>query len=364
MSIYQDKAGFWWLEIIKHPNGQPIKKIRRRCTSRGDARSKAARIMTELESGTFGKPEAPTKGPTTVADWQGPYLTMCASKYRPGELRNRKSKVAWIVKRWGDVNIGELGQREVVAMVNELKGLGRKGSTINHYQLIMRDYLRQAWKAGRRGPVDIDVSSLPMPRNRVHYLTQDQFGHILTCGHGVAVKGRWRVLVYLGAHAGLRLGEVQGLRWDDIDFKQRSLHVRRSIDDVGEEWSQQETKNCSHRTIPLSRALFGCLADWETHCGGRSDWVVDAFKDPSRPERRRQIQVAWQMILEEAQLFECFPTGSRGLHLLRHTFASWLAQRGTPLEVIRQLMGHSNIDMVTRYAHMAPGAAVEAVECL
>jgi len=42
------------------------------------------------------------------------------------------------------------------------------------------------------------------------------------------------------------------------------------------------------------------------------------------------------------------------IHTLRHTFASWLVQRGTPLYTVSKLMGHSSIKMTERYAHLAP----------
>ncbi len=51
-------------------------------------------------------------------------------------------------------------------------------------------------------------------------------------------------------------------------------------------------------------------------------------------------------------------------HTLRHTFASWLVQKGTPLATVPHLLGHRSIDMTMRYAHLAPEYAHDAVERL
>ena len=51
-------------------------------------------------------------------------------------------------------------------------------------------------------------------------------------------------------------------------------------------------------------------------------------------------------------------------HTLRHTFASWLAQQGTPLLTIKELMGHKSIEMTMRYAHLIPDQKIDAVKQL
>jgi site-specific recombinase XerD len=51
-------------------------------------------------------------------------------------------------------------------------------------------------------------------------------------------------------------------------------------------------------------------------------------------------------------------------HTLRHTFASWLVQRGVPIHVVSNLLGHSSIHVTERYAHLAPDQGRAALELL
>lgn len=71
---------------------------------------------------------------------------------------------------------------------------------------------------------------------------------------------------------------------------------------------------------------------------------------------RTQISASFKRIVEEIGLNEGIsdPRQKVVFHTLRHTFASWLVQKGTPLYTVAELMGHKSLTMTSRYAHLAP----------
>lgn len=168
-------------------------------------------------------------------------------------------------------------------------------------------------------------------------------------------------MVLLSLNTGLRRGELFALEWRD--YFDGSITVQRS-------------KSYRARHIPLNTEALSVLEGWRAV--GSERWI---FENDGKPFGH--VKRAWHGVLERAQI-----TDFRW-HDLRHTFASLLVmggrardasgdsqeeiekdrslkrtQRAVPLNTVRELMGHSDIKMTLRYAHLAPGHMREAVEAL
>lgn len=151
-----------------------------------------------------------------------------------------------------------------------------------------------------------------------------------------------RPLVLLALNTGLRRGELFSLRWSDINLKNANLTVRAAA-----------AKSGQRRDVPLNVEAAKTLRSWQKQS---EDADGDALVFPGIDGARlNNIVKSWETARKLAKL-----PGFR-FHDLRHTFASKLVQRSVPLNTVRELMGHADIKMTLRYAHLAPGNLSSAV---
>jgi integrase len=141
-----------------------------------------------------------------------------------------------------------------------------------------------------------------------------------------------RLLLYTGA----RKREVLDARWEHVDFDRRLLTVPLS-------------KSGKPRYIPLSDAAVELLQGLP-----RVDDIPWVFFNPKTRKPPVSIFYAWDSIRAKVGLKEV------RLHDLRHSFASFLVNSGRSLYEVQRLLGHHDPKMTMRYAHLSPGALIDA----
>ena len=152
-----------------------------------------------------------------------------------------------------------------------------------------------------------------------------------------------RPLVLLALNTGLRRGELLGLTWAAVNFGAKILTV------------VAETAKSGHtRRVPLNAEAFDVISIWHE----RQD--KPASESPVFPgpdgERMKRIDSAWRSLVKAARISDF------RLHDCRHHFASKMVQAGVDLYTVKELLGHSEITMTERYAHLAPDNLRIAVE--
>lgn len=143
-------------------------------------------------------------------------------------------------------------------------------------------------------------------------------------------------VVLLAMNTGLRKGELLSLDWSDINIQARTLTVR-----------AESAKSGKQRHVPLNGEAITVLRQWATQSSGvGSVFCISGMKS------------SWEKLLVDAKI-----TGFR-FHDLRHHFASKLVMAGVDLNTVRELLGHADITMTLRYAHLGPEHLAAAVEKL
>lgn len=147
--------------------------------------------------------------------------------------------------------------------------------------------------------------------------------------------------VLLALNTGLRRGTMFALRWEDVNFDTETITVRGEVVKAGKTL-----------TLPMNRTVLDTLRKWRKQTGGKG------YLFEYRGKPIRDCRSSWGSVLRAAEI-----TNFRW-HDFRHDFASQLVMRGVDLNTVRELLGHSDIKMTLRYAHLAPNVKKRAVELL
>ena len=165
-------------------------------------------------------------------------------------------------------------------------------------------------------------------------------------------------------YTGLRVGELCALRWEDIDFEGRILHVARTVQRIQDTRRLHKTRlsvgtpksDCSVREIPLPLFLSSLLEEKQKKDGALTGYLFPAKKGCRDP---RTMQQRIKKLSKQL--------GMRGVHMhtLRHTFATRCLEHGIGYEVLSELLGHSSPQITLKfYVHCTPATKRKSMDRL
>ncbi|WP_282357639.1 tyrosine-type recombinase/integrase [Pseudomonas sp. PS01303] len=149
-------------------------------------------------------------------------------------------------------------------------------------------------------------------------------------------------MVLVSLNTGMRRGELFSLTWPMVNFQTKTITV-----------GGDTAKTSETRHIPMNAETFNTLKAWKDQ-SGESAFVFPGLEGG----RMEDVKSAWLKLLKDACI-----VGFRW-HDMRHDFASRLVMAGVPLNTVRDLLGHTDIKMTLRYAHLAPDVKAAAVELI
>jgi integrase len=316
-----------------------------------------------------GKMRAPTAA--TVADevsaWtaradRGEVRTRGGRPYKPAVLRlYRRDLEVYVVPVLGAVRLSQLRRREVQALVDDLAGRGLSGSRVRGVVNALRAVLRRPLHDDElltdpTGRLELPENSRPRDRAASPAEAADLLAALPT-----GQRALWAVAFY----AGLRRGELRGLRWSDVDDAVTEIRVQRGWDEVEGAIAPKSAKGI--RRVPVAGALRLVLLEHRARTGRRGDDLVfgRTATEPFTPTHVRKLALkAWEaenVRRREEERDELVPIG---LHECRHTFVSLMVAAGRSLAEIGDYVGHSSQWMTDAYRHLLDGARADAADAL
>jgi integrase len=209
------------------------------------------------------------------------------------------------------------------------------GAAVNRPLTVLRHLLRLAheeWAVLEAVP---KIRLEKEPQGRLRWLTQQEATKLLAAcrkSRNVALAD----LVEFALFTGIRKSEALGLTWDRVDRARGVIRL-------------ELTKSGHRREVPLSSNADAVLARRWTD--GAKGYVFGSHKWNS-------FRTAWETAVAAAGVEDL------RFHDLRHTFASWLVQRGRTLREVQEALGHQTITMTMRYSHLSPDHLRAAVAVL
>lgn len=175
-------------------------------------------------------------------------------------------------------------------------------------------------------------------------LTVEEFRKLLDLD---GLDPRVYVAIVLGGLCGMRMGEIRGLRWADVDAARKLAHIHTSYVEIDGE--RDQAKHGSNRDVPLPTAVIEALEGWrsESRATRPDDWVVCDLEQPDRPMLPDPIREAFYEALESIGVKDR-EARKMVFHSLRHWYNTQL--RGSiPDAVLRRFTGHRSEAMTELY---------------
>jgi len=250
------------------------------------------------------------------------------------------AKITLVDRKIGSMLLYQVTYESLSRWFDEEVRTGRKDVTVGRDINVISKTLHEAWRLGWINAVP-PMPSCPTAQTTDRYITYEEEAKLIEVAESLKPRRLMDTMVHaipVLCDTGMRLGELMQITKRNIRMsgKQPILHLPKEI-----------TKTEKSRTIPLTTKAHGSL--------------MAIFNDPewtSRKPRNSHMSQQFRMIADVADMPDVH------LHILRHTCASRLVQAGEDLYRVKTWLGHSDVKVTERYAHLKPEHLMSSVAFL
>lgn len=381
-SIRKLKSGYWEARLMIGYNEKGKKNIK---TFTRKTRGEVTRALEEFKANMkLHKPETLCK--KTVEEW----LDIWYKEYVVINVKTstRVSYEGIIVNHLkphiGGIKLRNLSKADIEVMYRKMLKNGKtNGSgglsikTIKNISLVLHKALDEALKRELIFKNPASISNVPTMRStnrlkkEVRVLsTEEQKQLMAACDNDVYGVGILTIL-----HTGVRLGELLGIQWSDIDFEAKTININKQVERYKDYSRNPKAKTkldlrydtktkTSTRKVAMSDKLIQCIAEykmrqetemWRLGSSYKKQDMVFARYDGNFMEQTT-FRSKYRDMLSKAGL-ERYT-----IHELRHTFATRALEAGIPIKVVSEILGHASVQItMDTYSHVSPDLQSEAM---
>jgi integrase len=305
----------WWVDFTT-PSGERI----RRSAETGN-RAQALEYHDRLKAEAWRQTKLLQRPSRT---WNDAVLKWLSETKHKATHEHDKAKLRWLDTHLGGTPLEAINRTMVDRVAQAKLSTGVADSTVNRTLALVRAILRRCerdWEWIDRAPA---IRLFKEPTKRIRYLNRIEAEGLLA-----ELPDHLADMARMALATGLRAANITGMRWDQVDLERRMAWVH-----------PDQAKARRAIPVPLNGEAMAVL---QKQLGKHLERVFTYRGMPVTATTTK----AWYSAVKRAGV------APLRFHDLRHTFASWHVQQGTPLSVLQELGGWQSSAMVSRYAHLS-----------
>lgn len=317
-------------------------------------------------------------GKIRLKDFCDKFMGEYAQLYlKPNTIANYKRDLTRIETALGHIKLNELKSGHISSFYANLQECGinkhtcgvLESSSINSIHRTLSAVLGKAVKWGYIASSPSILAERPrQPQKEARFLDEANAKRLLTLLWDEPIK--WRAAITFDLLSGLRRGELLGLRWQDVDFKEQTISIRQTSNYTSGKGIYTGTPKTatSKRPLHLTPSAFSLLLEYSVWQDAQRSMLGDAWRGQEGDDRiftRDDGQPMFPTSL--TQWFHKFVVRTGlplvSVHSLRHTYASLMLADGVPLVIVSGQLGHAKSSTTANiYGHVIASAQVKALQ--
>ncbi len=314
MSIYK-RGEHWWIQFTT-PDGRRIQR-----TAGTINKQEAQELHDQLKAEMW---RVKNLGDKPRHTWEEAVVRWLNEQSHKKSLATDKERLRWLDRHLLKMALTDIDKKKLAFIRDTKKAEGAANATVNRHLAVISGILNKACKEWDWIDTVPSIKMLPEPSGRIRWITPEEAQRLIS-----ELPPHLEAMARFALATGLREANVTGLLWSQLDMQRRCAWIH-----------ADQAKGKKSFVVPLNddalAVIRGQIGKHQTH----------VFCYEGNPIKKANTK-AYKNALERAGIQDFT------WHDLRHTWASWHVQNGTPINVLKELGGWADLSMVLKYAHLS-----------